>query len=1703
MADHVGIYEVSGALMQTPSSVAGTGELTSEQALLRSETAVASQYNSNENFVNSTTIDSVPQQTPENSIEVNQLNAFFSGTEPLEYQRIELASADVPSTVPSTWHLVSSGAFSATFDVEMAWKDLYYAKYPGIGTVNPGSNRLNYKIYKHVVGIADVLSNPPLTSPSASTLAAPTVPGNISLRLAPYKAKIGTVALVSTSGVLVSDWQTYVTGNDRVAFNPVGSYSTTGTFASAMAANLVYIGASTTASVTGVQIGAATSYDLSLNFAQVIGVPVSGDDVFLHSWVPLVSDVSGAYLNNTSYNPISIDVRVTDTGTIKNIKAWIEFIHDYRVSGSSEVTNEKRGLKNVQVALRSPNTSFKTSHPLWNGNQSLPLRTSATLTGVAQQFGNDYYATPSLLQNSYLLWDGHGVEDGLVDSLTTSDITNAYHEFDRDIDMRTIFWDGAPNKNPRDVSILLGNATDADPGIPTHPYSWLGTVDGGGYYKSPTWGIVRNISGGLGNYLVPGINPVADIPVSGAQVPWMLDYRLDLCGLQTGRASLATPLGTPPPGGWISGRGGLIPWTYSQKPGGGGTGPGFGGRVFLRPTTNVAYVLGGNVGPTPGTLGSGSWHAHYAANIDAQSFSIDPTLTINPTDVPKPVTGADTNPSPVIDTSVNYYQVSIGDGGMAGGNTERVLMVGGSSASLVTNAVYMGYWNTPGVEDITWTNTGVSVLPSGVTRHCSTVIDDRVYVAGGEKTAGVQFTGVFTGTIDQTSGKVTSWGEHLFPPAPLRNVTRMIQMGGQTTPFPSPSTSSDGGLTFVKTTAAVGKLVTGSAPNLTIRKVVGVRDHQYFAVAGFNNVWATTIDDGATWWTGSMTGTSQSAYTVCSASSGKVYTAGLAIMNAMPPTVFGQSINWTKNVDLVPRTTNTPTQTFTMGPGLVISFAEAQTLIYSNWYPITDRNSRFQTAPNISFFDPFSRTRVIDVVLQYRSNAGAWVDLQTTTVTLTGGSGGTNQTVSFDVELPDLPSIDVRIKANLNAIPSRSPSNVSQTTLQPPFGGTSKAFRPNATMYSIASGGLAGSGYLVAVGMSTSTVGSWVSDTSMTTWSHNRIGIDNDVFSSVAYGNGVWIAVGTGLYSAGAIIARSLDGSTWSRTLFSSDYTLQSVCYGNGVFVAVTNTRRILTSTDGITWAVVSSPMTDLTNFRDITWTGSKFVTLGYGLIPPVGGFGAYTSVGEVWYSSDGLSWTRGASNPDGSIYSTIASYIGTETPNLGDIKWSFFDVIPDQTGTLQKFGWTTFKDNTTGLLNTFRYALNPASSSWPLISDAGIVELSNNDASHYAPVVDDKHRVWVVDGSTSKYSQLSWDHDNERVIMSPVATANFGQTQGTLGTAVSMSIAFSSGVMVSLNNGTSSPEIAATAFVGPAPADDEFNTVGAQLGPAAIQPVYSMLNDVAAVKIVDRVDLAAATIDNSQYTLSSPRVQIIGSRPGLMGTESAGTWNFLFGTKANNFDPVTGYTARNESGIWIRQVRLELLTNLRMSTREQLTSKNRRFSKSGYVPTKDGTRRVAIQSGSAAWDTGINYIYVTQVPEYGRAIGITTDVNTPPDYAVLTFVTGNLYDQLVAEGVADPSHPTWYLSYPGSDVSRPSGIPYIPDSYMIAGTGTAEQVDLSASTDLFNNTVGIKTTVSNANAMADLLNRQGYTKTMIKRWEETIAAQASGSSSYYFPGLP
>ena len=77
---------------------------------------------------------------------------------------------------------------------------------------------------------------------------------------------------------------------------------------------------------------------------------------------------------------------------------------------------------------------------------------------------------------------------------------------------------------------------------------------------------------------------------------------------------------------------------------------------------------------------------------------------------------------------------------------------------------------------------------------------------------------------------------------------------------------------------------------------------------------------------------------------------------------------------------------------------------------------------------------------------------------------------------------------------------------------------------------------------------------------------------SVAYGNGVWVAVSTnGITNR---VMRSIDdGATWAGVAATENVNWRSVAYGNGVWVAVSSdgTDQVMRSIDdGVSWDPMS-----------------------------------------------------------------------------------------------------------------------------------------------------------------------------------------------------------------------------------------------------------------------------------------------------------------------------------------------------------------------------------------------------------------------------------------------------------------------------------------------------------------------------------------------------
>lgn len=333
--------------------------------------------------------------------------------------------------------------------------------------------------------------------------------------------------------------------------------------------------------------------------------------------------VSGSYRNNSYWNPAIFTIDIPDYGKIRDVRVWVEFVHDVRgANGTGSLTSSvgtanpyyRGGLGGVQVSLRSPNVTFPYAHPLWNDPKVLNFlkrpdgkSPNGTYFSSIPQWnttgsGDFYQHAPELLKNSYLLWAGHSVEDDLAMSLSSQQggpvsafpvtppqstdlvpygdtmsgtlyLLNLpggsypngfdpyYAEWDSDIDMRTVFWDGSPVPNPRDLGALFSAPRADSPGPGASLYGYTLSASAFPYsgstaaralwYNSPNSQAQALATAALGPVGLGSTYSDFNPTPGGFGFPWFYDARIPLGSLTSGRGTNAW-LNGPPPTGWLT-----------------------------------------------------------------------------------------------------------------------------------------------------------------------------------------------------------------------------------------------------------------------------------------------------------------------------------------------------------------------------------------------------------------------------------------------------------------------------------------------------------------------------------------------------------------------------------------------------------------------------------------------------------------------------------------------------------------------------------------------------------------------------------------------------------------------------------------------------------------------------------------------------------------------------------------------------------------------------------------------------------------------------------------------------------------------------------------------------------------------------------------------------------------------------------------------
>lgn len=113
-------------------------------------------------------------------------------------------------------------------------------------------------------------------------------------------------------------------------------------------------------------------------------------------------------------------------------------------------------------------------------------------------------------------------------------------------------------------------------------------------------------------------------------------------------------------------------------------------------------------------------------------------------------------------------------------------------------------------------------------------------------------------------------------------------------------------------------------------------------------------------------------------------------------------------------------------------------------------------------------------------------------------------------------------------------------------------------------------------------------------------------WTSVVYGNGLWVAVASG----GTIAATSPDGITWTQRTLPVSAAWSRVGYGNGMFVALAGGTTIAASSpDGITWTQRTLPVAAL--WTDVAYGNGVFAAVAAGP----------STIAAT--SPDGVTWTQ------------------------------------------------------------------------------------------------------------------------------------------------------------------------------------------------------------------------------------------------------------------------------------------------------------------------------------------------------------------------------------------------------------------------------------------------------------------------------------------------
>ena len=226
--------------------------------------------------------------------------------------------------------------------------------------------------------------------------------------------------------------------------------------------------------------------------------------------------------------------------------------------------------------------------------------------------------------------------------------------------------------------------------------------------------------------------------------------------------------------------------------------------------------------------------------------------------------------------------------------------------------------------------------------------------------------------------------------------------------------------------------------------------------------------------------------------------------------------------------------------------------------------------------------------------------------------------------------------------------------------------------------------------------------------------LGNDSWSSIAYGNGLYIAV-----SLNNEYATSSDGTNWNTPVaFSSEVSnARAICFDGTQFVLLDYNGNIFTTTNGTSWTKVTRIDQYFTDGKDIAYGNGVYIVI--------------TTGGEVWKSTN-LS----------SFWITIGGdYTGTGTTVefVNDVfvivfKSQFtYTIYWNSDGTQILTNWNKTVGNNNNIINNYCCILYE--NEYKLINEYGYVYTTNNLSSGFSSGVQDTNlgsHTWASYASNS-----------------------------------------------------------------------------------------------------------------------------------------------------------------------------------------------------------------------------------------------------------------------------------------------------------------------------------------------------------------------------------